>query len=51
MKRASLPLLRRREFLTLLGGAAAASAIAALPPNLSAQGLAKSVRIGYRRKH
>jgi len=39
--------LKRREFITLLGGAAAASAIEALPRNLSAQGLAKSVRIGW----
>jgi putative ABC transport system substrate-binding protein len=37
----------RREFIRLLGGAAAASAIAAPPRNLSAQGLAKSVRIGW----
>jgi putative ABC transport system substrate-binding protein len=40
-------MMRRRHFVTLLGGAAAASAIAALPRNLSAQGLAKSVRIGW----
>jgi putative tryptophan/tyrosine transport system substrate-binding protein len=37
----------RREFITLLGGAAAASAVAALSRSLSAQGLAKSVRIGW----
>jgi hypothetical protein len=39
--------LRRRQFITLLAGSAAASAIAAVPRNLSAQGVAKSVRIGW----
>jgi putative ABC transport system substrate-binding protein len=39
--------LRRREFIALIGGAAAASAIVALPRNLSAQAPAKSVRIGW----
>jgi putative ABC transport system substrate-binding protein len=39
--------LRRRQFIALIGGAAAASAIVALPRNLSAQGPAKSVRIGW----
>jgi putative tryptophan/tyrosine transport system substrate-binding protein len=39
--------MKRREVIALLGGAAAASAIAALPRNLSAQGLAKTVRIGW----
>src|SRR4051812_48852190 len=39
--------LRRREFIALIGGAAAATAIVALPRNLSAQDPAKSVRIGW----
>jgi putative ABC transport system substrate-binding protein len=39
--------ITRREFIALIGGAAAASAIVALPRNLSAQGPAKSVRIGW----
>jgi putative tryptophan/tyrosine transport system substrate-binding protein len=39
--------MKRREFIALMGGSAVASAIAALPRNLSAEGLAKSVRVGW----
>ena len=34
MKRTSLPLLKRREFITLIGGVAAAKAVAAVQFNL-----------------
>jgi putative ABC transport system substrate-binding protein len=39
--------MRRREFITLLARAAATAAIAALPRNVAAQVVAKSVRIGW----